>query len=62
MTDLFAKKPLALLLAEARETGEHSLKRTLGVFQLTALGVGRGHRRRNFRSLRTGRSLCRAWA
>jgi basic amino acid/polyamine antiporter, APA family len=40
MTDLFAKKPLALLLEEARETGEHSLKRTLGVFQLTALGVG----------------------
>jgi APA family basic amino acid/polyamine antiporter len=40
MTDLFAKKPLNLLLEEARETGSHSLKRTLGVFQLTALGVG----------------------
>ena len=40
MTDLFAKKPLALLLDEAQETGSHSLKRTLGVFQLTALGVG----------------------
>jgi basic amino acid/polyamine antiporter, APA family len=40
MTDLFAKKPLGLLLEEARETGSHSLKRTLGVFQLTALGVG----------------------
>jgi APA family basic amino acid/polyamine antiporter len=40
MTDLFAKKPLDQLLDEARETGEHSLKRTLGVFQLTALGVG----------------------
>ena len=40
MTDLLAKKPLAQLLAEAGETGEHSLKRTLGVFQLTALGVG----------------------
>src|SRR5271163_2861952 len=40
MTDLFAKKPLDLLLEEARETGSHSLKRTLGVFQLTALGVG----------------------
>src|SRR6202044_3871962 len=40
MTYLFPKKPLALLLEEARETGEHSLKRTLGVFQLTALGVG----------------------
>src|SRR5271156_2162117 len=40
MTDLFAKKPLALLMEEARETGSHSLERTLGVFQLTALGVG----------------------
>src|ERR1017187_901628 len=40
MTDLFAKKPLELLLHEAQETGTHSLKRTLGVFQLTALGVG----------------------
>src|SRR5580692_10195008 len=37
---LFAKKPISMLLAEAQETGEHSLKRTLGVFQLTALGVG----------------------
>ena len=27
-------------MAEAQETGEHSLKRTLGVMQLTALGVG----------------------
>lgn len=40
MTDLFAKKPLAVLFKEAEETGSHSLKRTLGVFQLTALGVG----------------------
>jgi APA family basic amino acid/polyamine antiporter len=37
---LFAKKPIGTLLAEAKETGEHSLKRTLGPFQLTALGVG----------------------
>jgi APA family basic amino acid/polyamine antiporter len=37
---LFAKKSMNLLLAEAAETGEHSLKRTLGPFQLTALGVG----------------------
>jgi len=29
-----------MLLAEAGETGERSLKRTLGPFQLTALGVG----------------------
>ncbi len=37
---LFAKKPMAMLLAESKEVGEHSLKRTLGPFQLTALGVG----------------------
>src|SRR5256885_12644444 len=37
---LFARKPMSMLLAEAKETGEHSLKRTLGPFQLTALGVG----------------------
>src|SRR6202789_2292609 len=37
---LFAKKPISLLLAEAQESGSHSLKRTLGPFQLTALGVG----------------------
>src|ERR1700742_4134144 len=40
MTDLFAKKSIAVLMEEAQETGSHSLKRTLGVFQLTALGVG----------------------
>src|SRR6266852_1768293 len=39
MGNLLARKPLHLLMEEARETGEHSLKRTLGVFQLTALGV-----------------------
>jgi basic amino acid/polyamine antiporter, APA family len=37
---LFAKKPMSILLSEAGATGEHSLKRTLGPFQLTALGVG----------------------
>ena len=37
---LFAKKPLSLLLKEADESGSHTLKRTLGPFQLTALGVG----------------------
>src|SRR5258708_15853625 len=40
MANLLATKPLNLLMEESRETGEHSLKRTLGVFQLTALGVG----------------------
>src|ERR1700716_1489142 len=37
---LFAKKPMSMLLAESSEAGAHSLKRTLGPFQLTALGVG----------------------
>src|SRR4051812_18458396 len=37
---LFATKPLDLLIKEAQESGEHSLKRTLGPFQLTALGIG----------------------
>src|SRR3982075_4458101 len=37
---LFEKKPMNMLLAEAGEAGEHSLKRTLGAGQLTALGVG----------------------
>ena len=40
MANLLATKPLNLLMEEAHESGEHSLKRTLGVFQLTALGVG----------------------
>jgi basic amino acid/polyamine antiporter, APA family len=40
MPNLLATKPLDMLLAEAQDSGEHSLKRSLGVFQLTALGVG----------------------
>jgi APA family basic amino acid/polyamine antiporter len=40
MANILATKPLNLLMKESQETGEHSLKRTLGVFQLTALGVG----------------------
>ncbi len=40
MANLFATKTLPSLLAEAEESGQHSLKRTLGPFQLTALGVG----------------------
>src|ERR1700726_3638610 len=40
MTDLLAKNPLDRLLNEAKETGEHRLNHTLGVSQLTALGVG----------------------
>ena len=38
--NLFATKPMKDLLSEAQESGKHSLKRTLGPFQLTALGVG----------------------
>jgi basic amino acid/polyamine antiporter, APA family len=37
---LFKKKPMDLLLREAAETGEHTLKRSLGPLSLTALGVG----------------------
>src|SRR6476469_1735597 len=40
MANIWARKPMSLLCAEAEETGEHSLKKTLGPFQLTALGVG----------------------
>jgi len=34
------KKPLNLLLKEAAETGEGTLKRTLGPGNLVALGIG----------------------
>ncbi len=37
---LFATKSMDRLLNESQESGEHSLKRTLGPVQLTALGVG----------------------
>ncbi|MBP1773410.1 MAG: Amino acid permease, partial [Holophagaceae bacterium] len=37
-SQLFARKPLALLLEEAK--GENRLRRVLGPVQLTALGVG----------------------
>src|SRR6516164_7209871 len=37
---LFATKPLDKLLSEARETGEHSLKRALGPINLVTLGIG----------------------
>src|SRR5258708_11128472 len=40
MANLLATKPLSSLLEEARETGENTNMRTLGPFQLTALGVG----------------------
>src|SRR6266496_13803 len=40
MANLFARKPLARLMAEAQEVGEHSLKRSLGSVNLVALGIG----------------------
>ena len=37
---LFTKKPMDVLLAEANAEGTHSLKRGLGAFNLTTLGIG----------------------
>ncbi|MGH7581608.1 MAG: amino acid permease [Gemmatimonadales bacterium] len=38
--NLFATKSISVLRAEAESTGEHSLRRTLGPLNLTALGIG----------------------
>jgi len=40
MANLFARKPLDKLMHEAQEVGEHSLKRSLGAWNLVALGIG----------------------
>src|SRR5207244_2018142 len=40
MANLFARKPLEKLMAEAAEVGEHSLKRSLGPVNFIALGIG----------------------
>ncbi len=40
MGKLFKKKPLDLLMYEAAEVGEHTLKRSLGWMNLVALGIG----------------------
>ena len=40
MADLFRTKSIDLLLADSRQTGEGSLKRTLGPWALVALGIG----------------------
>ncbi len=37
---LFVRKPLATLVAESQETGEHTLHRHLGAFNLILLGIG----------------------
>ena len=38
--DLFTKKPIAALMAQSREEGDHSLRRGLGPVSLTLLGIG----------------------
>src|SRR5437868_3914773 len=40
MAGIFAKKPLGAILAEAQETGEHSLRRALSAINLISLGIG----------------------
>src|SRR6266480_2075071 len=40
MGNLFKRKPLSRLMAEAEEVGEHTLKRSLGWVNLVALGIG----------------------
>jgi len=40
MANLLKCKPLDMLMAEASETGEHSLKRALGPVNLITLGIG----------------------
>jgi APA family basic amino acid/polyamine antiporter len=40
MANLLATKPLNLLMEEARETGEHGLRRALGPLNLLTLGIG----------------------
>ncbi len=37
---LFATKPISRIIAEAEETGEHTLKKTLSALDLTMLGIG----------------------
>ncbi len=40
MAGLFKTKPLDVLMHEAQEVGEHTLKRSLGAWNLIALGIG----------------------
>jgi APA family basic amino acid/polyamine antiporter len=37
---IFQRKPISILLSEAKEKGEHTLKKTLGPYKLIALGLG----------------------
>jgi APA family basic amino acid/polyamine antiporter len=40
MSDLLKTKPLTLVMEEAKEEGEHTLRRALGPLNLVALGIG----------------------
>src|SRR5712692_7904606 len=40
MANLLAKKPLEIIMSEAQEVGEHSLRRALGPLNLVTLGIG----------------------
>ena len=40
MANVLKRKPLDMLMREASETGEHSLKRALGPVNLITLGIG----------------------
>src|SRR5438067_8743351 len=40
MADLLAKKPIASIMVEASDVGEHTLKRALGPTNLVTLGIG----------------------
>ena len=40
MANLLATKPLDMLMSEAQDSGEHSLKRALGPINLITLGIG----------------------
>lgn len=37
---IFTRKPISSLIAEANESGEHTLKKTLGTWGLISLGIG----------------------
>jgi APA family basic amino acid/polyamine antiporter len=37
---IFQKKPISFLIAESREEGAHTLRKTLGAYKLIALGLG----------------------
>ena len=40
MPNLLATKPIEVIMSEAEETGEHSLRRVLGPWNLVSLGIG----------------------